>query len=675
MRSVASSKKATIKASDLEALRRELHETQDRLQTALKVVETAHNDASIGAWERDLVADKFYWSDRLKQMFGITDLQYIPSSDEVLGRVHPDNAEQWTNQFAAAISVNMPINMEIRIRRKDRIYVWLHFLGKVAPSPDGTGRRVTGSALDISYRKDSELARIQIKERFDLALQSLSVGIFDWNLVDRTLHWSLKYKQMLGILDADYQPQPADFDARIHPDDAGNFTIALQAHIKRSVPFDIECRLRHNDGRYLWMRLCGMTERNAKGKALRMVGSVDDISIRKQAVHKLSIREARLRNMFDFAVDGLITIDTKGIVQYYNPACEKMFGFSEVEVVGQNVSMLMPEPFRAEHDRYVGNYLSTGHAKIIGIGREVEGRRKDGSVFPLDLSISQFKAGGETLFSGIVRDITGRKQAERIKSEFISVVSHELRTPLTSIRGSLGLLFAGLDAGLGAGMSPNTQELLRIAHRNSELLMILINDILDIEKLQSGAMRLTLKPVDLEVLLADAVSANSNYASRYGVTMRLRTEPSLPLVIADPDRLIQIMANLLSNAAKYTRQGTVIDVRAQQKGEWVKISVRDHGQGVSNEMKLVLFEKFAQGDPSNLRERAGTGLGLAIVRELAQLMNSEVGFTSVRGKGATFFIKLPLAKPGSNDLPPPRGAKATGRGVRRATIADRGLEP
>jgi PAS domain S-box-containing protein len=509
--------------------------------------------------------------------------------------------------------------------------------------------RASNNSDKKSHKGRQKLAKLPSvgQERFELALESLSVGIWDWNLIDGLLYWSPKYRQMLGFADGAFQPTPADFESRLHPDDRLIVTTALQAHIRDQIPFDVECRLRHNTGQHLWVRLCGVAQRNRAGRAHRMVGSVDDISVRKEAEQKLSEREARLRNMFEHAADGLITINTRGIVQSYNPACEKLFGYRADEVVGRNVSMLMPEPYHSEHDGYLTNYMLTGEAKIIGIGREVEGRRKDGTLFPMDLSISEFRSGGEILFSGVVRDITQRKQIERMKSEFISVVSHELRTPLTSIRGSLGLLANSRDAGLPAP----TLELLEIARRNSERLVVLINDILDMEKLESGKMRVLLQPVALDELLTDAVTANAAYATRFGVTLNLWTEPDLPPGLADPDRLTQVVANLLSNAAKFTRQGSDVDIQAVKTGDRIQISVRDHGDGIPEEMRGRVFEKFSQADHSNSRERTGTGLGLSIARHLMRLMNGDVTFSSEPGKGATFFIRLPIAREVGTGLP------------------------
>ena len=176
----------------------------------------------------------------------------------------------------------------------------------------GSGKRAPPATSAKSHKarqapQPAEQPLAVSQERFELALESLSVGIWDWSLPEKRLYWSPKYKQMLGITDVAFQPTPTDFEGRLHPDDRLTVVTALTAHLRNQVPFDVECRLRHDDGHYLWARLCGMAQRDETGTARRMVGSIDDISIRKEAEQKLSEREARLRNMFEHAVDGMIT--------------------------------------------------------------------------------------------------------------------------------------------------------------------------------------------------------------------------------------------------------------------------------------------------------------------------------------------------------------------------------
>jgi PAS domain S-box-containing protein len=181
----------------------------------------------------------------------------------------------------------------------------------------------------------------------------------------------------------------------------------MQAHLEKRVPYNTEFRIRRQDGTYCWAHATGQAIWDASGKPQRMVGTLDDITQRKRT-------EATLRAVVDHAVDGLITIDARGNVESFYPACERIFGYASREVLGKNIKVLMPEPYHSEHDGYLSHYVATGEARIIGTaGREVSGRRKDGSIFPMDLSVSAFQLEDGRHYSGIIRDITERKAAER----------------------------------------------------------------------------------------------------------------------------------------------------------------------------------------------------------------------------------------------------------------------
>lgn len=247
-----------------------------------------------------------------------------------------------------------------------------------------------------------------------------------------------------------------------------------------------------------------------------------DITERKRAEQDLKSSENRIRAIVETVVDGIISIDARGSIQTANHAAEKIFGYSRDEMVGHNVKLLMPDPDHSAHDGYLTNYLTTGKRKVIGIGREVTGRRKDGSTFPMELAVSEMNVNGARMFTGIVRDITERKKIERLKSEFVSTVSHELRTPLTSIRGALGLVLGKASAGL----SEKARTLLETANRNSERLTLLINDILDLEKMESGRLEFEFKPIDLVAVTRQAVAANEGYAEQHHVRLRVTVSPA-----------------------------------------------------------------------------------------------------------------------------------------------------
>lgn len=348
--------------------------------------------------------------------------------------------------------------------------------------------------------------------------------------------------------------------------------------------------------------------------------------------------ENRLRAILDNVLDGIITIDKLGTIESFNKSAEEIFGYATSEVIGKNVRMLMPEPYHSQHDGYLHNYVTTGFKKIIGIGREVVGQRKDSSTFPMNLAVSEMQLGGKRMFTGIVRDITERVKVERMKNEFVSIVSHELRTPLTSIRGSLGLLAGGV----GGELPAQALALVGIAHKNSERLILLVNDILDMEKIESGKMDFQLSPTKLMPLLIQAVDGNRAYAEQYRVSYELESEAPEVMVNVDAHRLMQVLANLLSNAAKFSPIGGKVTVAATSDGERIRVAVNDHGSGISDEFRERIFQKFAQADSSDTRKKGGTGLGLSITKAMVEQMGGSIGFNSTPNVLTTFFFEFPI---------------------------------
>ncbi len=230
-----------------------------------------------------------------------------------------------------------------------------------------------------------------------------------------------------------------------------------------------------------------------------------------------------------------------------------------------------------------------------------------------------------------------RKRLDRLKDEFVSTVSHELRTPLTSISASLGLLM-----GKAAGNLPDPiVRLLAIAHQNSERLVRLVNDILDIEKMQSGRVVFNFARVDVRSLVEQAIEGNRELAEGYGVRIRLEGAHAVCDVRADPDRLAQVVTNLLSNALKFSPAQDEVVVTIEEATDVVRISVRDHGAGISVDFKPHIFERFAQADATNIRQNGGTGLGLSIVKQIVDRLGGEVGFADAPGGGTIFHVALP----------------------------------
>lgn len=352
--------------------------------------------------------------------------------------------------------------------------------------------------------------------------------------------------------------------------------------------------------------------------------------------------EEHRRLILDSAGEGIFGIGLEGRATFINPAAADMLGYAVEELAGREIHPLILH-HRASGEPYPFDQTPIHAAMTAGTVQHVTDEvlwRKDGVAFPVEYVATPIRRRGEVIGAVVsFNDITHRKEVERMKSEFVSVVSHELRTPLTSIRGSLGLLLMMKNAQLPA----QTEELLHIAHRNSERLLLLINDLLDMEKIASGKMVFDLGPQPIVPLIEQAMANNRAYADQYGVTYRLVRAAENARVNIDGDRLTQVLNNLLSNATKFSPRGDQVDIAVDREDRRIRVSVTDRGPGIAAEFRQRIFQKFSQADSSDTRQKGGTGLGLAISKSIIDKMGGEIGFDSTVGAGTTFYFLLPEA--------------------------------
>ena len=342
--------------------------------------------------------------------------------------------------------------------------------------------------------------------------------------------------------------------------------------------------------------------------------------------------ERELKRFFDLSLDMLFTAGTDGQFQQLSPAWETVLGFTKDEMMGHpHIEFVHPE------DRD-STLRSARELRKGGRIVEFENRFRTLSGHYRWLVWRVYFDPETALVYGVVRDVDERKRVDQMREEFISV-SHELRTPLTSIRGALGLLAGGV-----AGELPlQAQNLLDIAASNSERLVRLINDILDIEKVQSGTLKFRMEAMDLTSALEQALEVNAVYARYYDVALRLvRSEPGA-FVLGDPDRIQQVLANLLSNAAKFSPRGATVEVEMVREADRVRISVSDQGPGIPEEFRSRVFERFAQAEDSTVRQERGTGLGLSISKAIVERHGGRIWFESEPGVRTTFSFDLPLS--------------------------------
>jgi PAS domain S-box-containing protein len=357
---------------------------------------------------------------------------------------------------------------------------------------------------------------------------------------------------------------------------------------------------------------------------------------RHRTHQKLSDALSRHEALFSSVSEGIITINESNTIERFNPAAEAMFGYSFSEVERRDFSMLLDEAVEPGGGSLARRLLSQPGGPR-SIAREAVGRRKDGTLFPAELSLSIMLLGNRNVFVAFVRDISERKTVERMQAEFVSTVSHELRTPLTSIGGSLGLIVGGAAGDVG----DRAKRLIGIAHTNTQRLIRLVNDILDIEKLQSGQMSFRFGPIDLDELVGQVIASNVGYAESFGVTVVYTGAPADGLIQADRDRLNQAITNLVSNAVKFSPPGGAVEISAAARGSMVRISVADHGPGIPEAFQGRIFERFAQADSSDTRPKGGSGLGLSIAREIVQRHGGSLSFETVIGSGTVFHLDLP----------------------------------
>ncbi len=516
---------------------------------------------------------------------------------------------------------------------------------------------------DIDARRRGEEERARLADKLALATRAARLGVWDWDLQSGVLVWDERMYALCGVTPGQLGDAHHTWLATTLAEDQDLCEAVKRAAVEDGAPYAIEFRVRWPDGSLHYLQADGEVVRDGAGRALRMTGVHADITERKQAEVELrrhrdnllelvDERTVSLRAIVDNAADGIVTIDIDGSILSFNHAAERMFGYRAEQAIGRDVALLMPAAEGAAHGAYLRHYRAGARSGIVGSGRELTGRRADGQVFPLYLAVSAMEVAGRQRFTGILRDITAQKAAEanlvaarhaaetanRVKSEFLAKMSHELRTPLNAVIG-----FSGLMRG-APGLLPDQQANLQIIHRSGQHLLTLINDVLELSKIEAGRMRLAEAETDLEDLLGDVIDMLRMRAQQTGLALELVHDALPPMVRVDGVKLRQVLINLVGNAIKFTvRGGVTLAVHGAAAGNGVRLqfAVSDTGIGIASADREAIFEPFVQA-PSHASE-AGTGLGLTISRQYVNLMGGVLEVDSVPGEGSTFRFALELA--------------------------------
>jgi PAS domain S-box-containing protein len=606
---------------------------------------SAFENAAIGMTVLDTDSRRLRVNQAFCEMFGYSSAELLaPGAPEV---THPDDTAEDSLQRGRALAGEIATyQREKRYLHKSGSVVWAALTCSLVRDAQGRPLHFISQLQDITERKLAEQLSRANEERFR-ALVELSNDWF-WEQDENfrfvqiagqiTNMGALTTNSSIGKLRRELP--------YVNMDDS--VWAAHEAQLERREPFrDFEVTRLDSEGQVRHLSISGVPIFDASGRFTGYRGTGRDTTEARRASDRIRASERQLREITD-AMPALIAyLDADQRYRFYNRAYQEALGLPSEEILGKSIRELVEPAFYEALRPKVEEVLS-GYPVVY------ERKQRTGNGKVRDYVVNYFPRYGEgddegkvTGFYSLATDITELKRIDRLKSEFVSTVSHELRTPLTSIRGSLGLISGGI-----AGTLPDAaMKLIGIAKNNCERLIRLINDILDIEKIESGKMRLDLQPMALMPLLTQTIAANEGYGLANQVSLTLLCDEPELQVNVEADRLTQVVTNLLSNALKFSPTGGTVEVHVTRAGLGARVEVRDHGPGIPEEFRTRIFQKFSQADSSDTRQKGGTGLGLNISRALVEGMGGSIGFASQLGEGTTFFFELPLWR-GPAEAPP-----------------------
>jgi two-component system sensor kinase FixL len=488
------------------------------------------------------------------------------------------------------------------------------------------------------------------QQRLERGIAGAGIGIWELNLTTREMAWSATARALFGF-SGDATISYQDFLALLQPQDRERTDAAVARVLDGGDGFDQQYHVRRDTGSAHWVRARGAVVRDDHGTPLHLSGIVLDIDEEKLLEEALRTQQTHLRSILDTVPDAMIVIDGQGLIRFFSSAAERLFGFTELEAIGRNVSVLMPTPDRTRHDGYMQRYRATGERHIIGIGRIVTGQRRDGTTFPMHLSIGEMQSGGLPYFTGFIRDLTEYQQTQArlhdLQSELVhvsrlsamgemaSALAHELNQPLSAIsnymKGSRRLLAGSSDPNVGkieSAMDRAAEQALRAGQ--------IIRRLRDFVSRGESEKRVE----SLSKLIEEAGALGLTGAREQGVQLRFSIDPAADLVLVDRVQIQQVLVNLFRNALEAMahtprKELTVTNVAAAD--DMIEVSVADTGPGFPEDVESSLFQTFFT------TKETGMGVGLSISRSIIEAHGGRLWAETNAAGGATFRFTLPAA--------------------------------